>query len=649
MCGIVGFVGEPGALGADALERLAARMAARLESRGPDDAGTWVSPSAGIALGQRRLAVIDLSAAGHQPMVSASGRSVIAYNGEVYNFAEIRRALEAENHRFRGGSDTEVILEACEAWGVRRTVPKLIGMFAFAFWDARTRHLTLVRDRLGIKPLYWGRSGGVLFFGSQLKGFVDHPAWRPEVDRGALAAYLRHGYVPAPRSIFTGIEKVEPGCLIEIDASGKETRQRYWDLRRIARDAVRARTALDDRTAVEALDQLLRDAVKRRMIADVPLGAFVSGGIDSSTVLALMQVQSDRPVRSFSIGFDEAGYDEAYHAKRVAAHLGTDHTELYVAPEQARAVLPGIATWFDEPFADSSQIPTYLVSEMTRRHATVALSGDGGDELFAGYNRYRWAELLWRRVGGWPQPLRAAVAAFLRGVTPAAWDRLARAVPRSVRPPLAGDKAHKLAALLSSMTDRDALYRRLVTQWETPDVMVRGGREPRGILWDPTVRSDIPDFTDRMQFLDTVTYLPDDILTKVDRASMAVGLEARVPLLDHRVVEFSWRLPAAMKVRDGQGKWLLRQVLGRYVPETLTKRPKMGFGVPIDRWLRGPLRDWAEDLLAEERLRRSGYFDPTPIRTAWAEHLSGFRNRQYRIWTVLMFESWRDTWGIGGA
>ena len=648
MCGFVGFLGEPGALGADALERLAARMAARLESRGPDDAGTWVSPSAGIALGQRRLAVIDLSATGHQPMVSATGRSVIAYNGEVYNFAEIRRALEAENHRFRGGSDTEVILEACEAWGVRRTVPKLIGMFAFAFWDARTRHLTLVRDRLGIKPLYWGRSGGVLFFGSQLKGFVDHPAWRPEVDRDALAAYLRHSYVPAPRSIFTGIEKLEPGCLIEIDASGKETRERYWDLRTIARDAVRARVSLDDTAAVEELDLLLRDAVKRRMVADVPLGAFLSGGIDSSTVLALMQSQSDRPVKSFSIGFDEAGYDEAYHAKRVAAHLGTDHTELYVAPDQARAVLPGIATWFDEPFADSSQIPTYLVSEMTRRHATVALSGDGGDELFAGYDRYRWAELLSRRIAGWPSPFRATLAALLRGVSPAAWDGLARAIPRSVRPPLVGDKAHKLAALLS-VADQGALYRRLVTQWETPDGMVHGGHEPHGILWDPTVQTDIPEFTDRMQFLDTVTYLPDDILTKVDRASMAVGLEARVPLLDHRVVEFSWQLPAAMKVRNGQGKWLLRQVLRKYVPQQLTDRPKMGFGVPIDRWLRKPLREWAEDLLAEERLRRTGYFEPAPIRAAWAEHLSGVRNQQYRIWTVLMFESWRETWGIGGA
>ena len=396
MCGFVGFIGEPGALDAETLERLAARMADRLESRGPDDAGTWVSPSAGIALGHRRLAIIDLTAAGHQPMVSASGRSVIAYNGEVYNFADIRRELEAENRQFRGGSDTEVVLEACEAWGVERAVSKFIGMFAFAFWDANARRLTLVRDRLGIKPLYWGRSGGVLFFGSQPKAFADHPAWRPVVDRDALAAYLRHAYVPAPRSIFQGIEKPEPGSMVEIDAEGRESRHRYWDLRSLARDGVRERTALDDTTAVEALDGLLRDAVKRRMIADVPLGVFLSGGIDSSTVLALMQAQSTRPVKSFTIGFDEAGHDEARYAKQVAEHLGTDHTELYVAPDRALAVLPRLASWYDEPFADSSQIPTYLVSEMTRRDVTVALSGDGGDEVFAGYNRHVSAPVLWR-------------------------------------------------------------------------------------------------------------------------------------------------------------------------------------------------------------------------------------------------------------
>ena len=648
MCGFVGFIGKPGALGSDEMKRLAARMADRLESRGPDDAGTWASPSAGIALGHRRLAVIDLTAAGRQPMVSASGRSVIVYNGEVYNFAEIRSELEAEKRRFRSNSDTEVLLEACEAWGVERAVSKLIGMFAFAFWDDRLRRLTLVRDRLGIKPLYWGRSCGVLLFGSQPKGFVDHPAWRPVVDRDALAAYLRHAYVPAPRSIFKGIEKLEPGSMVEIDADGRETRRRYWDLRRIARDAARDRDALDDETAAETLDSLLRDAVKRRMIADVPLGVFLSGGIDSSTVLALMQAQSDRPVKSFTIGFTEADYDEARHAKNIAAHLGTDHTELYVSADRAMAALPQLASWFDEPFADSSQVPTYLVSEMTRRHATVVLSGDGGDELFAGYNRYTWANTLWRYVRLLPRPSRAVLAAALRAIPPSAWDCMFQVSPRSLRVPRAGDKMHKLAAMLS-VANHEALYRRLVSQWQEPDKQVHGGREPHGLLWDSTIRHDFPDSTDRMQFLDTVTYLPDDILTKVDRASMAVGLEARVPLLDHRVVEFAWRLPLAMKVRGSQGKWLLRQVLSNYVPPELTDRPKMGFGVPIDHWLRGALRDWAESLLAEERLRDGGYFELEPIRRAWADHLSGSQNRQYQLWTVLMFESWRETWGIGSA
>ena len=648
MCGFVGFIGKPGALGGDEMQRLAARMADRLESRGPDDAGTWVSPSAGVAIGHRRLAVIDLSVAGRQPMVSASGRSVIAYNGEVYNFAEIRRELETQKHRFRSNSDTEVLLEACEAWGVARAVSKFIGMFAFAFWNDHTRRLTLVRDRLGIKPLYWGRSGGVLFFGSQPKGFFDHPAWQPAIDRDALVAYLRHAYVPAPHSIFKGIEKLEPGSLVEIHADGTETRRCYWNLRSVARDAVHDRATLDDKAAIETLDSLLRDAVKRRMIADVPLGVFLSGGIDSSTVLALMQAQSDRPVKSFTIGFSEADYDEAPNAKRVAAHLGTDHTELYVSPDRAIAVLPRLATWFDEPFADSSQVPTYLVSEMTRRQATVVLSGDGGDELFAGYNRYTWANTLWRFMRPLPPTSRAMLAAALRAIAPTAWDWLFRAIPQSIRPPRAGDKVHKLAAILS-VVDQEALYRRLVSQWQEPEGVVRDGREPRGLLWDPTVRRDFSDFTDRMQFLDALTYLPDDILAKVDRASMAVGLEARVPLLDHRVVEFAWCLPLDMKVRNGEGKWLLRQVLSAYVPPRLTDRPKMGFGVPIDDWLRSPLREWAEHLLAEIRLRDGGYFQPAPIRRAWADHLSGSQNRQYQLWTVLMFESWRETWGIGSA
>ena len=647
MCGFAGFLGEPGALGVEALERVAADMAARLETRGPDDAGAWGSAAAGVAFGHRRLAIVDLSAAGRQPMASASGRSVIAYNGEVYNFRELRRDLEKEDRRFRGDSDTEVVLEACEAWGVERAVSRFIGMFAFALWDVRARRLTLVRDRLGVKPLYWGRCGGVLLFGSQLKAFAAHPAWRPVVDRDALAAYVRYGYVPAPRSIFRGVEKLEPGCLVTIGAGGEAARRRYWDLRAVARAGVRGRLALTADAAAEALDALLRDAVRRRMAADVPLGAFLSGGIDSSTVVALMQVQSGRPVKSFSIGFDSEDHDEARYARRVARHLGTDHTELCVTPDRARGLLPRLAAWFDEPFGDASKIPTFLVSELARRQVTVALSGDGGDELFAGYDRYFRAPAQWRLVGRWPRPARAALAALLRAPSASAWNRLFRAAPRGWRPRSAAARAETLADLLD-IEGPDGFFLSWVTLWR-PDGVVLGGRAPRDVLGDPTVRDDVPELTDRMRFLDSVTYLPDDVLTKVDRASMAVGLEARVPLLDHRIVEFAWRLPSALTVRGGVGKWLLRQVLHRYVPRRLVDRPKKGFGVPIDDWLRGPLRAWAEDLLDANRLRRAGYFEPGPIRDAWREHLSGVRDRPHGLWTILMFESWRDAWDAGGA
>ncbi len=646
MCGFVGFFDPNKSLPAAQMRDIALKMAATLESRGPDDEGSWVDAEAGIALGHRRLSIIDLSQAGHQPMVSGGGRFVIAYNGEVYNFVELRRELENKGGAFRGGSDTEVVLAAVEAWGVEAAVKRLIGMFSFAVWDRKCRSITLVRDRLGIKPLYWGWSGEVLFFGSQPGAFSRHPAWTPEIDREALAAYLRHSYVPGPRSIFRSVEKLEPGCLVEIGSDRAVRRRRYWDLRAIARDGVRDRSTMSDSEAVESLEQLLRDAVKRRMVADVPLGVFLSGGIDSSTVAALMQAQSDRPVKSFSIGFHEDGYNEAEHAKAVARHLGTDHTELYVESGHALEALQAMARYYDEPFADSSQIPTFLVSEMTRRHVTVALSGDGGDELFAGYNRYFWSDSLWRRFLRWPAPARALGAGMIRALSPAKWDRVFGMLPSRVRPPQAGDKMYKLADVLS-IEGREALYRRLVSQWEDPNEVIRGAHEPKGILWDSTVRDDVPDFIERMQFLDAVTYLPDDILTKVDRASMAVSLEVRVPLLDHRVVEFAWRLPKAMKIRDGKGKWLLRQVLYKYVPQELVDRPKMGFGIPIDRWLRGELRDWAEDLLSEDRLAREGFFDPAPIRARWAEHLSGRRNWHYPLWTVLMFQSWHETWRRG--
>ncbi|UEM04412.1 asparagine synthase (glutamine-hydrolyzing) [Skermanella rosea] len=642
MCGICGFV-EPS--GRRAPASLVRAMADALAHRGPDGDGVWTDEEAGVAFGHRRLAIVDLSPLGRQPMESADGRLVLTFNGEIYNYRDLRAELEAGGIRLRGQSDTEVLVEACAAWGVGPTVRRLIGIFAFALWDKAARRLTLVRDQLGVKPLYWGRTGsgagageGVMF-ASELKALRVHPGWSPELDRGALASYLRFSYVPAPHTIYRGVAKLPAGSMLTWEPGTEPRTERYWDMRAIARVPPRER---DPASAIDALEALLGDAVGRQMVADVPLGAFLSGGIDSSTVAALMQARSGRPVRTFSIGFDAAGYDEAVHAKAVAGHLGTDHAELYVGRDHARDVIPRLPDLFDEPFADSSQIPTYLVSEMTRRHVTVALSGDGGDELFAGYHRYLWADAARRRLDRLPRSLRGVAAAALSGPSESAWDRGFGLLPRAFRPDRAGDRLHKLAALLAA-SGPDEVYRGLLSHWD-PAEIVRGADEPRGILWDGSVAGEIPDFLRRMQFLDTVTYLPDDILAKVDRASMAVGLEARVPLLDHRVVEFAAGLPASLKVRDGQGKWLLRQVLYRHVPRELVERPKMGFSVPLGDWLRGPLRDWAEDLLDGRRLDEDVVLDPGPVRRRWAEHLSGTHDHGDRLWGVLMFQAWRRRW-----
>jgi asparagine synthase (glutamine-hydrolysing) len=638
MCGLAGYLNRRASQADAEMAGLARRMGDTLTHRGPDDGGVWVDAQAGIALAHRRLSIVDLSPLGHQPMVSACGRFVIAYNGEVYNFNELRTEL---NVAWRGHSDTEVILEACAAWGVEATVRRLIGMFAIALWDRAERTLWLVRDRLGIKPLYWGHFGDLVVFGSELKSLVAHGGWRPEIDREALCAYMRFGYVPAPRSIWQGVRKLEPGHILCLRPGAEPAETRFWSAEDVVADGLASRDsfALSDADATDALETLLKDAVKRRMVADVPLGAFLSGGIDSSVVVALMQAQSDRPVKTFSIGFHEQGYNEAEHAKAVARHLGTEHTELYVEPSHALEIVPNMPVWYDEPFADSSQIPTFLVSEMTRRHVTVALSGDGGDELFAGYNRYALADRLWSRIGAVPLPLRRMGAQLIRSVPAPAWDKAFRLVPQSRRPSQAGDKLHKLSEILTE--DGDAIYRRLASVNSRPRDFVIGAEEFKGRFWDHALPSRIPDFLDRMQYLDLVTYLPDDILTKVDRASMAVALEARVPLIDHRVVEFAWRLPQRFKLRDGKSKWLLRQVLYRHVPQALIERPKMGFGVPIDHWLRGPLRPWAEELLPQSDTATDGYLDPKPVRQMWLDHLSGRRNWQYPLWTILMFLAWK--------
>jgi asparagine synthase (glutamine-hydrolysing) len=644
MCGIAGMVDWRAATSAERLRSIGEAMIETVRHRGPDAGAVWVEAEGGVVLGQRRLAIIDLSPGGAQPMHSADRRYVITFNGEIYNYRDIRRELQAAGRSMRSDSDTEVLLEACALWGVEAAIERAIGMFAFALWDRKTRSLVLARDRLGIKPLYYAASAQRVLFASQLKAFRAAPDWKPNIDEDAVVGYLRHAYIAQPRTIYREAEKLAPGHILTLRQGLSPTPKCFWDLRSIAVAGQRRNDPTPDASeAIERLDTLLRDSVNLRMIADVPLGAFLSGGIDSSTVVALMQAQSTRPVKTFSIGFHESGYDEAQCAKRVATHLGTDHTEFYVEPRHALEVIPQLPEWFDEPFADSSQIPTYLVSELTRKHVTVALSGDGGDELFAGYNRYVWAQQLARAMSLVPRPLRSASANALRALAPETWNRLFAFVPTGWRPALPGDKLHKITTLLDN-PEPDAIYRRLVSQWERPEAVAAAGSEPRGPLWDETVARDFPELVARMQFLDMATYLPDDILTKVDRATMAVGLEGRVPLLDHRVVAYSWSLPLSLKLSGGRGKWLLRRVLDRYVPRSLIDRPKMGFGVPIDAWLRGPLRDWAESLLTPARLKSYGFVRVEPVRRAWQEHVEGTRNWQYPLWTVLMLQAWRARW-----
>jgi len=646
MCGIAGVFGR-GAGSHESLADTAGRMIGRLVHRGPDDAGAWSDENVGVALGHRRLAILDLSPAGHQPMLSASGRFVIVFNGEIYNHLALRSELGVVN--WRGHSDTETLLAAFEAWGIEATLKKAVGMFAFALWDRAGRILTLARDRLGEKPLYYGWQGESFLFGSELKALKAHPAFRAGIDRNALTLLLRHSYIPAPHSIYRGIHKLLPGTLLQIPfGKGVSTAQAarpapYWTLAGVVESGQAEPIIGDDARVTAELEARLLEAIGLQMVADVPLGAFLSGGVDSSTVVALMQVQSSRPVKTFTIGYYEEGYSEAGYAKAVARHLGTEHAELYLTPEEARAVIPLLPALYDEPFSDSSQIPTFLVSQMARQHVTVSLSGDAGDELFGGYNRYFLASAIWRRLRWWPDAMRRLAANSITALSPAAWNRLhGVALPLLPRPlwvTQPGDKAHKLAEILAAESPEE-IYRGLVSHWQNPTDVVIGATEPATVLTDRANWSAVPDFEHRMMFLDAVSYLPDDILVKVDRAAMSVSLESRVPFLDHRVVEFAWRLPLAMKIRDGQGKWILRQVLYKYVPKELIERPKMGFGVPIDAWLRGPLREWAEALLDESRLKREGFFRPEPIRRKWLEHLSGARNWQYHLWDVLMFQAW---------
>jgi len=650
MCGLAGFW-APNTPSAENAARSKC-MAEQLTHRGPDDSGTWCDSESGYAVSHRRLSIVDLSPNGHQPMLSASERWVLAYNGEIYNHLELRQRLEdkREAPSWRGHSDTETLLACIEAWGIETALQHCVGMFAVALWDREERSLTLARDRIGEKPLYYGWQKDTFLFGSELKALRAHPAFAATVNRDALALLLRRNCVPAPHSIYENVFKLMPGHLLRISfAQGAPSRDLvstpYWQFNDAVTNGLRDPIAGSESDAIETLEHQLTASISAQMIADVPLGAFLSGGIDSSTVVALMQAQSNKAVKTFTIGFSEDGYDEAVNAKAVAAHLGTDHTELYIQPEDALAVIPSLPSMYCEPFGDSSQIPSFLISQLARQHVTVALSGDAGDELFGGYNRYLMARRVWGNIQKLPMFARKAAAGILRAVPPSSWDKvfdvIKPIVPRKAHVATPGEKAQKLAEVLA-LDDDHAYFNQLTSHWNDPVSIVIDAQEPTTLLTDTSKWPEVDGFEHWMMAMDAQTYLPDDILVKVDRAAMANSLETRVPMLDHRVVELALRMPLDLKIREGQGKWLLRQVLYRHVPKELVERPKMGFAIPLDSWLRGPLRDWAENLLGEPKLRSEGYFHPKPIRAMWAEHLSGKRNWQHHLWTVLMFQAWLE-------
>jgi asparagine synthase (glutamine-hydrolysing) len=644
MCGIAGFVEAPGTRSSQAMNDVVSRMTDALHHRGPDDRGIYVDGESGAALGHRRLSIVDLSDAGRQPMRSRDGRYVLSFNGEIYNHVALRRELRDRGTTFRGTSDTEVLLEACSAWSPRQALERSHGMFAIALWDCQELALLLARDRLGIKPLYWAQHGAGLIFASELKALRCHPAWQGRLSQAAVAEFLRHGFVPGPQTIHQQVQKLLGGEMLVWSAADPTARlERFWDLRKLASERT-SRAPLSQQEALEQLHALLLEAVSSHMVADVPLGALLSGGIDSSTVVALMQAQSTRPVRTFSIGFEKTEYDEAPYARAVARHLGTDHTELYVSGAHASDLIPRLPEWYDEPFADSSQIPTYLVCEMARQHVTVALTGDGGDELFCGYPRYGRTELLWRRLSTVPAPVRVAVGRALSKLPVAALERVLRAAPAHIRRRLSAQRLQHIGVALPAVSP-DEFYDKSLFIWSNPaELLLHRSEEPCPAGPAAARWKGPDDLVSRLQLRDILSYLPDDLLTKVDRASMAVGLEARIPLLDHRVVEFTGQLSPRLHRADGHGKFALRQVLARYVPSKLVDRPKQGFAVPLGPWLRGPLRPWAEALLSKEALRRHDVLNVDRVRQAWLGYLAGTRDGDARLWLVLMLQAWLARW-----
>lgn len=661
MCGITGILCSEFK---QDLEKTACNMTSTMHHRGPDDVGVWVDDVSGVALGHRRLSIVDLSQAGHQPMRSTSDRFVVVLNGEIYNHGELREQLSIDSYKvnkqfitWRGHSDTETLLAAFDQWGVEKTLIQTVGMFALALWDKQERKLYLARDRMGEKPLYYGWVDGAFVFGSELKALKAYPGFDNTISRDAISLYLQHNYVPTPYSIYDNIYKLEPGCCLSLtsdavitplatapDVGGEYnglSLHRWWSLGEVVQRGSQC-IIKNEKEAIEGLDARLRESIRLQSVADVPLGAFLSGGVDSSTIVALMQSEAVSPVKTFTIGFSESGHNEAVYAKEVACHLGTEHTELYLSSNDALEVIPQLPKLYDEPFADSSQIPTFLVSQMAKQHVTVALSGDGGDELFGGYNRYLWSQRLWDKFSWLPFSARHALGRLLLSQPADRIDGIANWLLGLVRHEgvsLAGHKVHKVAELLLSARNMDDLYRSVISTWKAPLPLIGA------IKGEVSSRLSAPPFStpeERMMYLDSMTYLPDDILCKVDRAAMGVSLETRVPFLDHRVVEYAWRLPLSMKIKNGQGKWPIRQLLYKHVPKALIERPKQGFSIPLAEWLRGPLRDWAEALLDAQRLEQEGFLDPGPIRKKWEDHLLGRGNWHHHLWNVLMFQAWLE-------
>ncbi len=639
MCGIVGFLNKNTHNHTHKIAdsaKLIATMTDRLAHRGPNDGSTWINQKAGIALGHRRLSIIDLSSTGKQPMHSQNGDYIIVYNGEIYNFIELKKQLTAKNHHFYGQSDTEVILALISEYGFETALQRMSGMFALALWDNKNKTLSLARDRIGEKPLYYGIINNTFVFGSELKALQAYPNFNNPINRKSLMLFMQYGYVPTPHSIYEEIYKLTPGTTLTISASTLHTLptpKTYWSAIDIAQTNLANNLELTDVQAIETTDQLLNAIIQKQMIADVPIGAFLSGGIDSSLIAALMQANSSQPIKTFTIGFHDQAYNEAHFAKAIAKHLHTDHTEFYVDAQQALSIIPQLPSIYDEPFADSSAIPTILLAQLTKQQVSVCLSGDGGDEIFGGYNRYLLAQTLWQKLSYLPYHIRLSIQKLLLSISPSRWHQLLKFTTI----PMIGDKLHKFASIVAIKSPA-LFYQQLISQWPNANNLVKN----QIISNHQTLLQEIEsmNFIEKMMITDTISYLPDDIMVKIDRATMAVSLESRAPYLDHQLIELMWKLPLHMKIRNSTSKWLLRQILYKYVPQHLIDRPKMGFGIPLDVWLRGPLRDWAESLLNKALIEQQGYLQAAPILEKWQEHLSGKRNWQYQLWTVLMFQAW---------